>query len=86
MGFLAEAALVMNTRMGGLPWVARTQLDYARALLERGQLRDPERARDLLASCDATFGQLGMEQCASDAAAPDLHGILMGGAAIHTGS
>jgi tetratricopeptide (TPR) repeat protein len=64
-----EAALVMNTRMGGLPWVARTQLDYARTLLERGHLRDPERAQDLLASCDATFGQLGMARCASDAAA-----------------
>ena len=64
-----EAALAMNARMGGLPWVARTQLDYARALLERGQLRDPERVQDLLASCGATFGALGMKRCATDVAA-----------------
>jgi DNA-binding SARP family transcriptional activator len=64
-----DAAVAMNARMGALPWTARTQLDYARALLERPQPRDPERAHDLLSRCTTTFRQLGMKRCAGDAAA-----------------
>lgn len=46
-----EHALAMNTETGGRPWVAQTQLDYTRMLLERGDAADRERAAALLAMC-----------------------------------
>lgn len=39
-----EAALEANARMGALPWLARTQRDYARMLRARGEPGDCERA------------------------------------------
>jgi tetratricopeptide (TPR) repeat protein len=47
-----EAALEANARMGAIPWVARTQRDYARMLRARGGPGDDERA-ELLASTPA---------------------------------
>ena len=43
-----EAALELNARMGGKPWVAHTQCDYARMLLARNLPGDGEKARELL--------------------------------------
>jgi tetratricopeptide (TPR) repeat protein len=43
-----EDALEMNSRMGARPWVAHTQHDYARMLLERDEPGDGELALDLL--------------------------------------
>jgi DNA-binding SARP family transcriptional activator len=55
-----ENALRRNGEMGALPWLAHTQYDYGRALLARGQPRDRERARELLASAKASSEALGM--------------------------
>ena len=43
-----EDALEMNTSMGALPWVARTERDYARMLLARDATGDREKAEALL--------------------------------------
>jgi DNA-binding SARP family transcriptional activator len=55
-----QAAIEMDRRTGGRPWLAHTQSDYARMLLARGTPQDRERARDLLHSARATYDQLGM--------------------------
>ena len=46
-----EAALMMNTRTDGRPWVALTQRDYAQMLFARGRRGDRERARQYLSAC-----------------------------------
>lgn len=43
--------------MGALPWLARTQRDYARLLTER---RDPQHASELIAAAMAIEGDLGI--------------------------
>jgi class 3 adenylate cyclase/tetratricopeptide (TPR) repeat protein len=53
-----EHAIAMNTRTGGRPWVAQTQCDYARMLLERGDSGDGERAVELVAACLETAHDL----------------------------
>ncbi len=55
-----EDALAMNTKIGARPWLARTQLDYARTLLARGRTGDGDRAGQLLASARKTAQDLGM--------------------------
>jgi DNA-binding SARP family transcriptional activator len=55
-----EDALVMNERIGARPWLARTQDDYARMLLSRGDPGDVEKARGLLDSARAAYRELGM--------------------------
>jgi hypothetical protein len=45
---LFEGALGMTARIGALPWLARTQDDYAKMLLLRGRPGDHDRARELL--------------------------------------
>ena len=55
-----EDALAMNARTNARPWLARTQHDYARLLLSRGEPGDRERARDLLARAHGTCQELGM--------------------------
>jgi hypothetical protein len=54
-----EDALAMNTRTGGRPWVAQTQCDYARMLLERGDPGDGEEAVELVTACRETARDLG---------------------------
>jgi len=56
-----EVALEMNERMGARPWLAHTQHDYARMLLERSEPGDDERTREFLARALATYRELGME-------------------------
>ncbi len=53
-----DDALEMNERMGARPWLAYTQEDYGRMLLERG---DEERGRPLVDQALATYRELGME-------------------------
>lgn len=53
-------ALAMNARMGFRPWLARTQFQYARMLLERGGGVDSEKAKALLGGAVAISGELGM--------------------------
>ncbi|MDP9236731.1 MAG: alpha/beta fold hydrolase [Chloroflexota bacterium] len=61
-----EDALRMNTRMGARPYVARTQLDYARMLRKRDAPADAARARELLEQALATAREIGMAKVAAD--------------------
>jgi hypothetical protein len=60
-----EDGLVTNERMGARPWLAHTQVDYARMLLGRGDANDSARARELIDAAVATYRELGMESYAA---------------------
>ena len=62
-----EDALAMNERMGARPWLAHTQLDYARMLLAAGP-SGRQHAQDLLDQALATYRELGMKSYAAKAA------------------
>jgi DNA-binding SARP family transcriptional activator len=64
-----EAAIAMNGRMGARPWLALTQQDYARFLLERDAFGNRGRAKEHLDAALATFRELGMETHAASASA-----------------
>jgi uncharacterized protein HemY len=55
-----EGALAANERMGLRTYVARTQYDYARMLLERAESGDADRAEALLASAQALSDEIGL--------------------------
>jgi tetratricopeptide (TPR) repeat protein len=55
-----EDGLEMNSRMGALPWVARTQRDYAEMLRARNAPGDTKKAESLLAEATRTHRELGM--------------------------
>jgi hypothetical protein len=55
-----EEGMALNERMGARPWLAFTEEDYARMLLERRDMGDPEQARELLDRALATYRELGM--------------------------
>jgi tetratricopeptide (TPR) repeat protein len=55
-----DQALAMNGRMGAKPWLAHTQFQFARMLLDRCIPGDIERARTLLDESEAIAGRLGM--------------------------
>ena len=55
-----EDALETNARMGARPWVAHTQRDYARMLINRGAPGDREKARHLLAEAIEMYRRIGM--------------------------
>jgi tetratricopeptide (TPR) repeat protein len=55
-----EAALRTNTRAQAPPWIARSQLELARALLARGLPEDEGRAADLLRDSERAARDLGM--------------------------
>jgi hypothetical protein len=55
-----EQALAMNARMGAMPWLARTQFQYAQMLLARRAPGDSERTRALLGDAAAIAQELGM--------------------------
>jgi tetratricopeptide (TPR) repeat protein len=55
-----DQALAMNAKMGAKPWLAHTQFQYARMLLERCTAGDIERARKLLDESETIARQLGM--------------------------
>ena len=62
-----ELALQMNARMGARPWVAHTQHDYARMLLERDKTGDSARGTELMGQAHATYRELGMHSWAAKA-------------------
>jgi DNA-binding CsgD family transcriptional regulator len=55
-------ALEMNTRMGAKPWVAWTQYDYGKMLLNRRQPGDRKKAHGLLNEALDTAQALGMKR------------------------
>jgi tetratricopeptide (TPR) repeat protein len=55
-----EDALAMNTRIGGRPFLARTQYEYARMLVERGRAADRRRATALIDQALACAEDLGL--------------------------
>lgn len=57
-----DAALEFNSKMGALPWVARSQYEYARMLLKFARAGDRECACQLLAAAHETAEQLGMKK------------------------
>jgi DNA-binding SARP family transcriptional activator len=64
-----ERALDLNARMGARPWVAHTQHEYARMLLQRAAAGDEDRARELLGAARSGFEGLGMSWWRDQAAA-----------------
>jgi DNA-binding SARP family transcriptional activator len=62
-----EDALTINERMGARPWLALTQGDYARMLLERDARGDSDRGQELLHQALATYHELGMKSFAASA-------------------
>jgi tetratricopeptide (TPR) repeat protein len=57
-----DAALEFNSKIGALPWVARTQYEYARMLLKCARGGDRYRAYQLLAAAHDTAERLGMKK------------------------
>src|SRR5207248_1242688 len=57
-------ALETNTRAKAPPWIARSQLDLARALLARGSPGDEYRAVDMLRRAEPQARALGMRSLA----------------------
>jgi tetratricopeptide (TPR) repeat protein len=53
-------AAATHARIGAPTWLARTHLEWARMLLERGRPGDAERARELLDRALATARELGL--------------------------
>jgi class 3 adenylate cyclase len=75
-----RAALETNAKIGGRPWVARTQHDYARMLQARGQPGDREKTLELVNQALATAQELGMRSLVELALATKLsaQGIDLG--------
>jgi tetratricopeptide (TPR) repeat protein len=55
-----EAAIETNGRIGARPFLARSQHEYARMLIERNDASDKEKAKALLTEATATYRELGM--------------------------
>jgi hypothetical protein len=55
-----DSALETNARIGARPFLARTQHEYARMLIERNAPRDRDKARFLLSEATTTYRELGM--------------------------
>jgi DNA-binding NarL/FixJ family response regulator len=64
-----EAALAMNARQSGRPWLAHTQHQYAAMLLARNAAGDRERAITLLDEAVAAAREIGMAVLEARAAA-----------------
>lgn len=59
-----EAALEMHARLGARPYLARTQLDFARALFESDRALD--RAKNLLRESEMIGRELGLDALVAD--------------------
>ena len=64
-----EQAMKMNRGMGAQPWLVRTQLQYAQALLQEPEAGDLRRAVRMLRHALATAEELGLHQLAHDVTA-----------------
>ena len=53
-------AIEMDTRTGARPWLAHTQIDFARMLTARGAAGDRDQARRLVTQACAIYRELGM--------------------------
>jgi hypothetical protein len=62
-----QDATAANERMIFRPWLAHTQLDYARALLARNEAGDRARALSMLDEARTTYRTLNMHSWAEDA-------------------
>jgi tetratricopeptide (TPR) repeat protein len=69
-----EHALDLNGRMGAIPWLAHTRVQYSRQLLRRGRREDVERAGHLLDEAVAVARQHGMH---------GLQSRVSSGSAVH---
>jgi hypothetical protein len=67
-----EDAIAMNERIGARPWLAATEEDYARMLLELEAPSGSVTARALLDRAAATYRELGMESAVARASATRL--------------
>jgi len=56
-----EGALLMNTRIGAIPFAALTQQEYGAMLLKRGEPGDREKAHQILDQALATGEEIGMQ-------------------------
>ena len=65
-----EAALEMNDGMGLRPWLAHTQYDYGRVLLERREPGDAERARELFEAASEIADEIGLLALVEKVSAP----------------
>jgi len=64
--YFASATGILE-RIGGRPWLARTQVEQARMLLARGEPGDSERARGVLSAALAISRELGLAGIERDA-------------------
>ena len=55
-----DNAIEMDTRTGARPWLAHTQIDFARMLTARGAAGDRDQARRLVTQACAIYRELGM--------------------------
>jgi class 3 adenylate cyclase/tetratricopeptide (TPR) repeat protein len=55
-----EHSIEINTRIGARPFLARSQHEYARMLIERNESGDRDKARIFLTEATATYRELGM--------------------------
>ncbi|NQU08515.1 MAG: tetratricopeptide repeat protein, partial [Candidatus Abyssubacteria bacterium] len=62
-----EAAMETNARIGARPYLARSQHEYGRMLIERNATGNKEKARLLLTEATATYRELGMPTFLEDA-------------------
>jgi tetratricopeptide (TPR) repeat protein len=62
-----EDALELSAKVGTRPWLARSQHEYARMLLERNESGDKEKAESLLSEATTTYRELGMPTFLEDA-------------------
>ncbi len=62
-----EAAIETNARVGARPYLARSQHEYARMLIERNESGDKDKAHNLLTEATATYRELGMPTFLEDA-------------------
>jgi hypothetical protein len=64
-----EGALLMNTKIGAIPYLALTQQEYGTMLLKRGRPGDRERAHKLFDQALATGNEIGMQGLIRDVSA-----------------
>jgi tetratricopeptide (TPR) repeat protein len=62
-----EAAIETNARIGARPFLARSQHEYARMLIERDESGDRDKAKELWTEATATYRELGMPTFLEDA-------------------
>jgi hypothetical protein len=57
-----ELAVSQNAKTGAVPWVARSQFDYARMLIRKGDPKEKQRARELAEAAQRVARRLPMER------------------------